>query len=49
MLESGQPLPKMLAEKTRTTIDIAIWTAMLMRIGIWMKTVGVVRRKFTNN
>jgi hypothetical protein len=34
MLEFGQPFPNIPAEKTRITIDIAIWTAMLMRIGI---------------
>jgi uncharacterized cupin superfamily protein len=45
----GQPSTKISVEKTRITIDIAIWTAMLMRMGIWRKTVGAVRMKFTNS
>jgi len=49
MLMPGQPSTKISVEKTRITIDIAIWTAMLMRMGIWRKTVGAVRMKFTNS
>ena len=42
-LRSDQPLPKIPAEKTKVTINIAIWTAILMRIGIWKNTAGTVR------
>jgi len=45
----GQPFQKISPEKTKITIDIAIWTARLMIIGIWRKIVGAERMKFTNN
>jgi hypothetical protein len=48
-LEFGQPFPNISLEKTRSTIDIAMLMAMLMRIGSWRKMVGAVTRRVTKS
>ena len=48
-LEPGQPFPDISLEKMRSTIDIAMLMAMLMRMGSWRKMVGAVTRRVTKS
>lgn len=48
-LESGHPLPRSWPEKTKVTIAIVNWVAMLRMIGSWRNSVGTVTRKFTKS